>query len=320
MTAGRCRICDNAAGNTTLTAREMMFGMRDTFDYLVCAACGCIQIARAPDRMDRYYPPEYYSFTPPKREGAARALLQRCRASHLLARPNPIGWWVTRRYGVPPIINYLRRASIRRTHSVLDVGCGSGQLLLAMRSYGFTRLTGVDPFVERDLDYGNGVRVYRRDLDDYEGRHDIVMLHHSLEHMDAPRAVLTRIRALLNDGGTVLVRIPVASSEAFETYGADWVQLDAPRHLYLHTRASVDVLARQTGFAVAEVVYDSTAFQFWGSEQYRRDIPLHDPRSYLMDRSAFSRSEIAAFEARARRLNEAGRGDQACFYLEQRPA
>jgi hypothetical protein len=135
--------------------------------------------------------------------------------------------------------------------------------------------------------------------------------------MDEPLSVLERIRGLLNEGGTVLIRIPVASSEAFEVYGRDWVALDAPRHFFLHTRASMDLLARRAGLEVARVVYDSTAFQFWGSEQYRKDIPLRDPRSYDTDpaQSIFTRSDIAAFEARARELNTAGRGDQACFYL-----
>ena len=206
-----------------------------------------------------------------------------------------------------------------RRHSVLDVGSGTGALLLDMRAYGFKHLTGVDPFIERDIDYVNGVRILKRHLEEYDGRHDLVMLHHAFEHMSGPLGVLQRIRVLLHPDGVLLLRIPIASSEAFETYGTDWVQLDAPRHLYLHTRRSMDLLARQAGFAIIRVAYDSTAFQFWGSEQYRRDIPLLDARSYHVNpgASVFTAAQIADFEARARRLNEQERGDQACFYLKR---
>ncbi len=313
----RCRICDNAEGNRTFTAHEMMFGTRDAFDYTVCGGCGCVQIARVPGDLAAYYPDDYYAYKAPVRDGRVRALLQKKRADHLLGRPNLIGRAMTQRYGIPPAIEYLRRAGIDRGRSVLEIGCGTGEMLLSMRSYGFRSLTGVDPYTTRDIDYGNGVRIWKRSLDAYDGRHDFIMLHHTFEHMDHPGAVLGRIARLLNPGGRVLIRLPVASSVAFETYGADWVQLDAPRHLYLHTPRSLERIARDAGLEIFDTVYDSTAFQFWGSEQYRRGIPLFDPRSYRTDPAAsvFSPAEIDAFAREADRLNAEGRGDQAAFYL-----
>ena len=34
-----CAVCGNAYGNAIHVAREMMFGFRDRFHYLECAAC-----------------------------------------------------------------------------------------------------------------------------------------------------------------------------------------------------------------------------------------------------------------------------------------
>jgi len=95
------------------------------------------------------------------------------------------------------------------------------------------------------------------------------------------------------------------------------VQLDAPRHLFLHTLKSMEILAAGSGFKVRDVVFDSTDFQFWASEQYQRDIPLKDKRSYALDpaNSLFSPSEILRFKETARELNRNGEGDSACFYL-----
>ena len=114
-----------------------------------------------------------------------------------------------------------------------------------------------------------------------------------------------------------MLRIPVASSAAFATYGADWVQLDAPRHLYLYTAKSLEYLARAAGFALFKVVDDSSAFQFWASEQYRQDIALRDPRSYGVNptRSMFTAQQIDAFTRHADELNASGQGDQAGFDL-----
>ncbi|MEP7220270.1 MAG: class I SAM-dependent methyltransferase, partial [Bacteroidota bacterium] len=75
----------------------------------------------------------------------------------------------------------------------------------------------------------------------------------------------------------------------------------------------------QAGITIADIVYDSGAFQFIGSEQYRRDIPFTDSRSWFInpERSIFSPAEIAAFAARAAELNKAGDGDGAAFYLRK---
>jgi hypothetical protein len=80
------------------------------------------------------------------------------------------------------------------------------------------------------------------------------------------------------------------------------------------------LLASRSGFTITDVRYDSSAFQFWGSEQYLRGIPLRSPRSYAENpgRSIFSPKQIADFERRARELNEAGQGDQAGFFLQPR--
>jgi hypothetical protein len=161
--------------------------------------------------------------------------------------------------------------------------------------------------------------VLKRTLDGMSGTYRFIILNHSMEHMDDQHASMGHIRRLLDDEGIALVRIPIAGGHAWRTYGADWVQLDAPRHLFLHTAKSMDILARGAGLAVDEVDYDGTAFQFWGSEQYRRDIPLRDERSYQVNpkRSVFTPEQIKQYGRLAAELNAKGDADQASFYLKK---
>jgi hypothetical protein len=79
------------------------------------------------------------------------------------------------------------------------------------------------------------------------------------------------------------------------------------------------VLARRTGFVMEDVVFDSDEFQFWASEQYTRDIPLRDPRSFAVDRNAglFSEALIETYRRQAAELNRVRDGDSACFYLRR---
>jgi hypothetical protein len=135
--------------------------------------------------------------------------------------------------------------------------------------------------------------------------------------MAEPGEVLRATAARLERAGTCLLRIPIVPSYAWETYGVDWAQLDAPRHLFVHSVESIKLLARDAGLRVLAVAHDGDAFQFYASEQYRRDIPLHDARSYATNPSGsiFAPAEIAEFERRAARLNREERGDQVAIVL-----
>ena len=58
----RCKICLHEQQSEPYRVREMMFGFRDTFDYLQCAKCECLQIREIPTDIQKYYPKNYYSF------------------------------------------------------------------------------------------------------------------------------------------------------------------------------------------------------------------------------------------------------------------
>jgi SAM-dependent methyltransferase len=191
----------------------------------------------------------------------------------------------------------------------MDVGCGSGSLLRSLSEIGFSRLVGVDPFVPADLTSG-GVTVLKASLAEVEPAWDLIMLHHSYEHMTDPVEVMTEIARLLAPGGVCLVRIPLVPNQAWTTYGVNWVGLDPPRHIFLHSVKSLRSLAAGANLEVTRVLYDSTFFQFWASELYARDVPL-----VAADASHIDVRRIIGYESMASSLNASGAGDQAAFYL-----
>jgi SAM-dependent methyltransferase len=323
-----CKICGHRSGHKTLVAREMMFGWRDEFDYLECGGCGCLQLSNVPLDLGHYYPDDYYpSMSQETRTTGLKKLLWHHRASYCLTGRGLIGRALVKKYGRPSAgifgrpdyYRWLSKCGVDFSSPILDVGCGSGVLLFRLHNDGFTNLTGVDPFMKQSIKNRPGFVIKKQHLFDVEQEFDLVMLHHTFEHMPEPAKVLGHIRQILRPAGHALIRIPVASSFAYRAYGANWAQLDAPRHLFLHSVKSVRLLAQQVGLGVREVVFDSDEFQFWASEQYVRDIPLKDRRSYAVSprESMFSEREIDAFRRRADELNTRGDGDSACFYLHR---
>jgi SAM-dependent methyltransferase len=237
---------------------------------------------------------------------------------HWLGGTDLLGYLLCRGRPRPSVLEWLRRIGLLPESQLLELGSGVGRLLFIIRGMGFSVLTGVDPFVSRDLRFPGGIRILKRRIAEVDGHFEYVVLNHSLEHMDAPLDVLRHVRRLLAPNGHVMISTPIASSFARRAYGVHWVQLDAPRHLFVHTPTSIQLLARQAGLSVVDIVYDSTEFQFWGSEQYRVGISLFDKRSYARShrRSIFTAQEISTFKRDADQLNIDRDGDSASFYLE----
>lgn len=317
----RCEICGHAEGHRFHTAREMMVGWRVPFQYLECAGCGCLQNVSVPDDLGRYYADGYYSMAGRVRPDPAwRRALKARRTRAFLGDAGWLGAALLRRFGPPGLPAWACRAGVRQHHRLLEVGCGAGDLLLNLQSEGYTQLSGADPFIPADIDHGGGLHIRQRAVAELQGQWDAVVLEHAFEHIPDPHATLRHLAGLVAPGGALILSLPL-KAEAWDLYGVDWVQLDAPRHLYLHTERSLGHLVAESGagLQIEDVDFDSGAVQFWGSEQYRADIPLLDERSHRRNPQAsrFSPADIAAFERRAQALNAQRRGDQATFVLRR---
>ena len=289
-------------------ARERQFGLAGAFTYVACSRCESLHLERPPEDLAPYYPREYYSLATTPATGPVRMLHERALHWAVTGRglsARAAAWIAPPSFGA--VHRWLRRAGTRLGDRVLDVGSGRGALLRAMRAAGYRDLTGVDPFLEED-EVVEGLRLLRRSIEDVDdGPYDLVMLHHSLEHVRSPEATLRGVRRVLRDGGHVLVRVPIVPSAAWRRYGAAWVQLDAPRHLTVPSERGLTELASRVSLALEAVEHDSSPVQFWASELYERGITLSEGVArlgYLARRRGM---------ARARRLNAARQGDQAAF-------
>ena len=316
-----CKICQNSANNRIYQAREMMFGIGGAFTYLECSRCRCVQLIDAPADLGVFYPPNYYSVSESPDllfNNPIKARLGGFRTYYGATNRGIVGRML---YNRKPDsrARFLLKLGVTKESRILDVGCGAGITLYMLRNAGFSNVMGVDPFINGTITYRNGLTVYKQHIHAVQGTWNVIMFHHAFEHVPDPSETLAAVARLLAPGGTCLIRIPTSSSYAWERYRTNWVQLDAPRHFFLHSLASMNYLASQAGLVVDEVIYDSTAFQFWGSEQYTRGIPLESPQSYKNNpaKSLFTPEQIALFDERAKELNQQKLGDQAAFYLRK---
>ena len=298
----RCKFCQSDQLRQ-FTATERMLGLGGEFLYSECLACSSIQLEESLEDFSSFYPENYYSFSPLSLSSFPVRVLKKLRMRIFL-------WTGLKK--IAPIYGYwLKKINPKFSHKIADVGCGNGQLLYELEASGFKNLHGFDPYIQETKVISTSLKLWKKRIEDSDLTFDLIMMHHSFEHMKDPMAVLKNCYEKLNPGGKLLIRCPVADSEIWKTKGILWVQLDAPRHLIIPSLSGMKKLAEKVDFFLTEIEFDSTDFQFWGTKLYENGEKLEQGKIRLY----CSQAERADQMKKAVQYNEEGKGDQACFYL-----
>lgn len=274
----KCKICGTEANHKEYRVKEMYFGTAEEFTYFECEYCQCLQIADIPDNLSDYYGNNYYSFL--KQE------LPKVSADS---------------------VNEAR---------ILDVGCGAGKWLLNQYEKGYVNLFGCDPFIEEDISYEPCIHIKKCSIHEIHETFDLIRLGDSFEHVSDPLETLSSIKRLLSDTGICLINMPLFPSAAYDICGVNWYEWDAPRHLFLHSRKSMEYLCSKAGLHIEEVICNANDRQFISSLLYQRGIPLVEQTDEVV-RKHFSEEEIQKFAEYSDVLNAKGYGDHAVFVIKK---
>lgn len=205
---------------------------------VVCVACGLEQLRELPSpaACESYYQEDYY--TP---ETGARFL--------------GVFEWPFQ------LFRRLRHASIQRRASrqgsILDVGCGRGDLLEVFKKQGWKVLgTQLSRTAARAAKETRGVDVVCGELPALEleaESFDVVTFFHVLEHLPEPGKYLQAAHRTLRADGLLVVEVPDCSSLGFRALKARSFTFDYPHHLLFFTPKSLRLLLARCGFEVEAV-------------------------------------------------------------------
>ncbi|HMM42341.1 MAG TPA: class I SAM-dependent methyltransferase [Thermomicrobiales bacterium] len=257
----RCPVCGSGDYTPHLELTDRMFATSDAvFPLVRCAGCGLLRLHPHPDAatLAAAYGPGYAPHARSGLSGKAKSWLERRSVRQL------------RRYLAAP----------RR---VLDVGCATGELLLAIRAAGNPRVTGVETGeLAARIARRRGLDVRTGELDDArfpDASFDTVILSHTLEHVPDPASVVAEVARVLRPGGALILWLPNVESLEAALLGRYWIGYDAPRHL---TTFGVSTLTRAlsgAGLNVAEIRHEAVGLEWaWALRLLARDhLPAAEP-------------------------------------------
>ena len=313
----KCQIC-NGDLFSSLTVKEQMYGLEDSFSYSECKACGCLSLVNRPIHMDKYYPGDYYSLNAEvEHKSSFKETRRNLKRRFVLTHPRRLTPAVSTWLKTYNIYWIYRSIGVTLDTRILDVGAGSGTHVKELRQIGVMNCLGVEPFINQDIFFKNDPAVIKGTIENITGTWDLITFHHSLEHIADQRTTLSKAAQLLADQGQVLIRIPTVTSYAYEKYKEHWFNLDAPRHLYLHSHKSIRLLIESAGLRVTKLWCDSDENGLLYSEQYRLGIPLFSKLSFLNNRKLFPKNSIREFRKKAITQNAMLQGDSICVVCER---
>jgi SAM-dependent methyltransferase len=274
-----CPLCGANEPTLWRWGYDRLHGQPGWFRLVRCRRCGLVYLNPRPTAaaLRAFYPDDYVSYRRP------------------LAAEPPLRAW-ERRLGLARRCRVItRRAPPGR---LLDVGCGTGDFLLAMVERGW-RCIGVElqPHAIRQA-RRQGLWVLPGDLLDAPLRpdsFDAVTLWDVLEHLPQPRATLERVHALLRPGGLLAVTVPRLDSPEARLFGSYWAGFDVPRHLTVFTRATLERMLHVAGFRIE-------AFEDVSGRWSACAITLRFLAEDRLRRPALRRAAAALLASRAARL------------------
>ena len=146
--------------------------------------------------------------------------------------------WV-KNYNTSRKLRLIKRYA-KNSRSLLDVGAGTGDLLVSAREAGFIA-EGVEPnFHARELALKKGIHL-KAELD-HQNKFRIITLWHVLEHLKEPKEQIKQIKDLLEDEGTLFIAVPNFNSYDANYYKEYWAGYDVPRHVWHFSKSAIKKL------------------------------------------------------------------------------
>lgn len=231
----KCALCGQGLSETILIGKDYRYNLSNDRFYIVkCPDCNLLYLNPRPlkEKMGQFYPEAYYP---------QESFLQR------ILKP----FFQRSLSKIKTIYSYKSKGKI------LEIGCGDGDLLFSLKKRGF-QTYGVDVSRKACLlaEKKVGKNVFNCEVTDCDFPpkfFDVIVLNHSFEHVGSPTDSLKEIKRILKDKGILFISVPNIDCFQSKLWREKATILDIPRHLYLYSPKTLEMMLKKCGFQVVKI-------------------------------------------------------------------
>lgn len=225
----KCPVCGHEEFTLFLKTRDF-FLTQEEFSLDQCSTCNFVFTNPIPtlSSLSKYYDsPDYLSHT-----------------ANSYSIKGEI-YKIFRRINIKKKFKYVDH--LAKGKSILDIGCGTGELLNYFQKMGWDTM-GIEPnpsartFAKKSYQ----LQIYDEEsLSNLkENSFNVISMWHVLEHVPDLSGRMEQVKRLLQKDGLLLIALPNLDSPDAIKYGPHWAGLDVPRHLYHFTQETFEVLLK----------------------------------------------------------------------------
>ncbi len=234
-------LCGSSDATEILVSRDYINWLPGRFRVVKCNACSLLRThpRPSPEELGPYYPDNYGPYGSAKVRGPLRRTIRRF---------------------IPPSKD-SDIPHFERPGRALELGCSHGSFLDELVGKGW-KVTGV----EYSENVANGARQRGHDVRVGPAEHmtfdrgsfDLIVGWMVVEHMSDPTLVLRNAASWAAPGARLAISVPNVDSHSFRRFGARWVALHLPNHLYHFSPKTITETLARAGWRVDVVHHQVT--------------------------------------------------------------
>lgn len=146
---------------------------------------------------------------------------------------------------------------ISKKGRVIDIGSSTGVLLKLFKDDGWEAL-GIEPSKSAKYARKRGIEVINKKFEEVslpKNKYDVVILNHTLEHVDNPLKVIKKVYEILKKGGIIFIDVPNFASLSSVLFRKRFSLLCPEEHNFHFTKDSLSKLLVKSKFSV---IYSET--------------------------------------------------------------